>query len=90
MAIMVGLTGVSSLSGVTGVTLASTLSVMVGRSRPEVIFCSNSSRTESFIIQPQEGQIESVGAKSLAHLGQFIGLGRCGWRKLLRERYKNS
>src|SRR4051812_36438064 len=73
--IITGLTGVSTLSAVTGVTgvtdaaavtgvTLSTLSVMVGRNFPEVIFCSSPSRTESFIIQPQDGQIESVGAKS--------------------------
>ncbi|MCD9185209.1 MAG: hypothetical protein LUM44_02160 [Pyrinomonadaceae bacterium] len=35
-------------------------------------FTSNSSRTESFIIAPQPGQIDNVVAKVLLQTGQFI------------------
>jgi len=39
---------------------------------PVVILVCNSSRTLSFIIAPQLGQIERVGAKSRSQTGQFI------------------
>ena len=45
-----------------------------GRERfPDDIFVRNSSRTVSFIMAPQLGQIERVGAKLRSHTGQFIG-----------------
>ena len=41
---------------------------------PAVIFFCTSSLTVSFIIAPQVGQIERVGAKLRWQTGQFIGL----------------
>ena len=46
------------------------------RNRPEVTFGASSSRTESFIIAPQDGQIESVGARARVQTGQFIGVAK--------------
>ncbi len=39
---------------------------------PDVIFVCSSSRTVSFIMAPQAGQIDKVGAKLRSHTGQFI------------------
>ena len=39
---------------------------------PDVILLCNSSRTVSFIMAPQVGQMDNVGAKLRSHTGQFI------------------